>query len=184
MVGSVIKLSGNGDWGTAFCVERADKTVFFTAFHVVRNIDAANAVIDICDQFSPVSSVNVRALKLYPDCDVATFECDFPASPWPESSGLYKDQAVEVLGYLRTGSGAPQCGDYTSRTGKASIMGKTEGCRLYRHNIHLNMHTGHLHGMSGGPVLKHHEGRRVVCAIFNGAPLDRGGPPFTATVMP
>lgn len=186
---SVIKIRTDKDWGTCFCVTKGERLVFYTATHVFDHmgapIDATSADLQMCDQFTSLRTIAISNITRTPSCDVASFECEFPAFPFQHFGECYKEDKVKISGYLKIDGKEPDCDTRAERTGRVMKVGRINPCKLMRLSIHLNMPTGHLSGMSGAPVLKEFDNNLFgVVAIFNGAPFGQGGPPFTATVMP
>jgi hypothetical protein len=187
--GSIIKLSSNGVWGTAFATSAQGALVFHTAAHVLADLGftAANQTkpIEMCDEQlvflvdgPKVYDLTVTAYD--PVCDVATFACGFPARPFTRSTHVAQpNDELRVVGYLPTGDVIvqPDCGVFLPLTGPVRAIGSLTNCARHCLLVDFRAPVPDLYGMSGGPVTLASAPTEVI-GLLNGALHQEGGAPF------
>jgi hypothetical protein len=183
-MGSVVRMSVGPRWGTAYCIDECDGCVFYTAAHVLTDIGlgklGSKGSVEMCDfSMSLPSACNVLVTDFEPVIDVATFACDFPATPFLRCPAPPQDTEVIAEGYLCLPNGKmPDCGAATLLNGPAYNFVTMAG--HLRGFLDLNTPVPDLYGMSGGPITRLDD-PNAAFGLLNGAASTSGGPPFIFT---
>ncbi|HUD90008.1 hypothetical protein [Sphingobium sp.] len=140
----------------------------------------AEGAVDMCDfAMSLPSAFELAVTDFDQAADVATFTCDFPATPFLHSPVPPEGSEIIAEGYLCTATGnMPDCDAATVINGSAYHF--VNMASRIRGFLDLNSPAPDLFGTSGGPVTRLEE-PNAAFALLNGAASILGGPPFIFT---
>jgi len=190
-ISSIIRLSGNNSWGTAFAVELNNKINFVTAGHVLIDCGVAanahNAQLLMCDDTQQFLSgpklFDLTNIRWENNCDYVEFESDFPATPFTIGSTPSVGDVCQMTGYLYSLNPRelPDCGVVINLSATVLMLQAWQASN--RQAIHLDVQTPvvDMSGMSGAPII---DSSGSAIGVFQGSlNKQNGGAPYVATTL-
>ncbi|WP_417845772.1 hypothetical protein [Thalassospira povalilytica] len=187
---SIIRLSKERDWGTAFAVKQAGKLRFITAAHVLKAcgipIGAQQGTVDMCDQLDLQFLTGPKQYQLtnivWEECgDYVEFDSTFNAAPFSKGSPPKVGAQLKAIGYLLTyDHKMPDCGVIVDYQASLANIAPWRDCSLKRAELDIQSMVADLVGMSGCPII---DEAGDVIAFLVGTLENAGGPPYQATLL-